>query len=432
MNSTAALARQAGMTDAQWKEAVKFDSTDWGWIIMSIGMAIGAGIVFLPVQVGLVGVWVYLFSAIIAYPAIYLLQRLFINTLADSPRCEDYPSVISGYLGKNWGFLLGILYFLSILICVFMYSTALTNDSASFLFSFGVTDTLLSDSSPFYGLAIICVMVLIASRGEQLLFRVSTLMVLTKLLVVICLGGIMIQHWNLANIGVFPDLGYLVKNTIAMLPVTLTSILFIPSISPMVISYRSHNKSIHVARYKAMRAMKIAFSVLFITIFSYAMSFNLALGHDQAVLAYSQNISALAIVARGFDGSAVKIFSLILNIFAVMTAFFSVFLGFREACQGVAMNILRRFIPEEKISKTVVRHGILIFAVAVAWGAIVLNAPVLKLLTLLGPIFGIIACLIPAYLVYKVDALHKYKGISLVLIVFAGILLIISPVIAMM
>lgn len=244
MNSTAALARQAGMTDAQWKEAVKFDSTDWGWIIMSIGMAIGAGIVFLPVQVGLVGVWVYLFSAIIAYPAIYLLQRLFINTLADSPRCEDYPSVISGYLGKNWGFLLGILYFLSILICVFMYSTALTNDSASFLFSFGVTDTLLSDS-PFYGLAIICVMVLIASRGEQLLFRVSTLMVLTKLLVVICLGGIMIQHWNLANIGVFPDLGYLVKNTIAMLPVTLTSILFIPSISPMVISYRSHNKSIH-------------------------------------------------------------------------------------------------------------------------------------------------------------------------------------------
>lgn len=91
-----------------------------------------------------------------------------------------------------------------------MYSTALTNDSASFLYSFGVTDTLLSDN-PFYGLAIICAMVLLASRGEQLLFRISTLMVLTKLLVVICLGGIMIQHWNIANIGVFPDLGYLVK-----------------------------------------------------------------------------------------------------------------------------------------------------------------------------------------------------------------------------
>ena len=429
MSSSAVLARQAGMTDVEWKAAVRFDSTDWGWIIMSIGMAIGAGIVFLPVQVGLVGLWVYLFSAIIAYPAIYLLQRLFINTLADSPRCEDYPGVISGYLGKNWGFLLGILYFLSILICVFMYSTAITNDSASFLYSFGVTDMLLSNN-PLYGLAIICIMVVIASRGEQLLFRVSTLMVLTKLLVVICLGGIMVQHWNLANIGVFPDLGYLIKNTIAMLPVTLASILFIPSISPMVISYRAHNRSIHVARYKAMRAMKIAFGVLFITIFSYAMSFNLAMGHEQAVMAYTQNISALAIVARGFDGSAVKIFSLILNIFSVMTAFFSVFLGFREACHGIAMNILRRCIPESRINEKIVQIGILVFAVTVSWGAIVLNAPVLKLLTLLGPIFGLIACIIPAYLVYKVRALHKYKGMALVLIVFAGILLIVSPFLA--
>ena len=28
--------------------------------------------------------------------------------------------------------------------------------------------------------------------------------------------------------------------------------------------------------------------------------------------------------------------SLVLNIFAVMTAYFSVFLGFREACHGIA------------------------------------------------------------------------------------------------
>ena len=80
---------KAGMTKAQWKEAVKFDSTDWGWVIMSIGMAIGAGIVFLPVQVGLAGIWIYLLSSIIGYPAMSLFQRLFINTLAKS---EDRKS----------------------------------------------------------------------------------------------------------------------------------------------------------------------------------------------------------------------------------------------------------------------------------------------------------------------------------------------------
>ena len=74
-------ARRARMRESEWREAIKFDSTDTGWVIMSIGMAIGAGIVFLPVQVGLMGLWVFLLSSIIGYPAMYLFQSLAIGTL---------------------------------------------------------------------------------------------------------------------------------------------------------------------------------------------------------------------------------------------------------------------------------------------------------------------------------------------------------------
>ena len=87
-------------------------------------------------------------------------------------------------------------------------------------------------------------------------------------------------------------------------------------------------------------------------------------------------------------------------------------------------------MPEEKINKVIVKKGILLFAIIIAWGAIVLDVPILKLLTLLGPIFGFIACLIPAYLVYKVKHLERFRGVSLILIVIAGVLLIISPFLA--
>ena len=417
---------KAGMTQEEWKKAVKFDSTDWGWVIMSIGMAIGSGIVFLPVQVGLVGLWVFLASAVISYPIMYGFQRLYINTLASSPKCEDYASVISGYLGKNWGFFLGIIYFIMIIMGVMMYSTAITNDSASFLYSFGVTDTILSEN-PLYGLVIIVLLVAVASRGEQILFKVSTGMVLTKLIVIAILGAVMIPYWNLANVGAFPNWGYFIKETIVMLPFTLCSILFIQSISPMVISYRTHNCNIEVAWYKSVRAMNIAFAVLFITVFFYAISFNLAMGHDQAVEAAANNISSLAMAARGMEGNTLKILSLILNIFAITTAFFGVFLGFREACQGITMNILRRMMPEELINKKTVSIGILIFAVLFSWGSNVLNFPVLSLLSFFGPIVGIIGCLIPAYLVHRVMFLHQYKGIMLNCIVLMGLLLLVSP-----
>nr|WP_314263796.1 hypothetical protein [uncultured Moellerella sp.] len=422
-------ASRAGMTAEQWKVATKFDGKDVGWVIMSIGMAIGAGIVFLPVQVGLMGLWVFLLSSIIGYPAMYLFQRLFINTLAESPECKDYPSVISGYLGKNWGALLGALYFVMLVIWLFVYSTAITNDSASYFQTFGVTEGLLSDN-PFYGLALICVLVLISSRSEKLLFKLSGFMVLTKLFVVAALGLSMIGMWHLYNAGSLPDTGHLIKNAIITLPFTLTSILFIQTLSPMVISYRQKEANREVARYKALRAMNIAFLILFTTVFFYAVSFTLAMGHEEAVKAYEQNISALAIAAKFFPGGWVTVVSVLLNIFAVMTAFFGVYLGFREASQGIAMNILSRLMPVEKINEKWVQNGIMVFAVLLAWGAIILNAPVLSFTSICSPIFGMVGCLIPAYLVYKVPMLHKYKGASLLLIIFTGILLCVSPFLA--
>lgn len=432
MQGTSSAAQKAGMTEQAWREAIKFDSTDTGWVIMSIGMAIGAGIVFLPVQVGLMGLWVFLLSSIIGYPAMYFFQRLFINTLAESPECKDYPSVISGYLGKNWGVLLGVLYFIMLVIWMFVYSTAITNDSASYLHTFGVTQGLLSDN-PLYGLVLICILVAISSRGEKLLFKVSSLMVLTKLLVVAALGLSMVGLWHLYNAGTLPPAGLLVKNAIITLPFTLTSILFIQTLSPMVISYRAKEKSIEVARYKALRAMNIAFAILFVTVFFYAVSFTLAMGHDEAVKAYQQNISALAIAAQFISGDGagwVKVVSVILNIFAVMTAFFGVYLGFREATQGIVMNLLRRKFPTRQFDEKYVQGGIMIFAILLAWSAIVLNAPVLSFTSICSPIFGLIGCLIPAWLVYKVPALHKYKGLSLKIIIITGLLLCISPLLA--
>lgn len=94
------------------------------------------------------------------------------------------------------------------------------------------------------------------------------------------------------------------------------------------------------------------------------------------------------------------------------------------------MNLLQRVMPAERINETLVKYGIMVFAVLLAWGAIILNAPVLSFTSICSPIFGMVGCLIPAYLVYKVPVLHKYQGISLYLIIFTGLLLCVSPFLA--
>ncbi len=423
------LYQQANMTPQQWKTATKFDSVDIGWIVMSIGMAIGAGIVFLPVQVGVMGLWVFLLSSVIGYPAMYLFQKLFINTLAESKKCTDYPGVISGYLGKNWGIALGILYFIMLVIWVLVYSLAITNDSASYLHTFGVTESHLNHNI-FYGLALICLLSYIGSKSEKFLFKISGFMAVTVIALVAVMGVLLIPQWNFSNITAVGDWGKMIKDAIITLPFTLTSILFIQSLSPMVISYRSHEKSIEVARYKASRAMTIAFSILFVVVFFFAVSFTFAISQTEAQHALKENISALAMIAHYFPGSWATIVGIVINIFAVVTSFFGVFLAFKEACKGLAMNILERKYAHEEINTELVNKLTTVFIILIAWTAVALNLPILSFTSICSPIFGIVGCLIPAYLVYKVPTLNKYKGTATYLIIITGILLCISPLLA--
>ncbi len=255
-------------------------------------------------------------------------------------------------------------------------------------------------------------------------------MAITVLLAVTMLGILMVPHWDVANIGPLPPTGELIKNAIITLPFTLTSILFIQSLSPMVIAYRAKNVSIAVARYKSQRAMTVAFVILFVIVFFYALSFSLGMSHESAVQASQQNISSLAITAQYIPGAWVTVVGIVINLFAVVTSFFGVFLGFREACMGLVINALQRFRPGETLDQRLIRRCVTIAIIFMAWGAQVTNLPILSFTSVCSPIFGLVGCLIPAWLVYRVPALHRLKTPTLWLVIITGILLCISPLLA--
>ncbi|WP_308566069.1 hypothetical protein [uncultured Megasphaera sp.] len=423
-------AQAAGITVDEWKEETKFSGIDLGWVILCVGMSLGAGIVFLPIQVGLSGLLVFALVAIVGYPIAYAHQKLYLNVLAEAPQCEDFAGIISGYLGKNWGFFLGALYFVFTTILLFLYSTALTNDSSSFLMTFGVTESPLVDNM-FYGVALISFLVLIASQGEKLLMKISSGMVFTKALVIAALGIIMISHWDLANVLIPPDAWYVIKNFIIMLPFIAMSIEFFVALGPVVIYFRSKTDNKVVAHYRAMRVYNRAYLFLVGLVVFYTISFNLAIDHDQAVVAYTANISALALAAQNMDGALIKILNLILNIFAVVTAFFAMFLSFRDACTGIVLNLLKRFMDADAIPKKAITYATSLCCIILCWGVIVLNVPILKFTPILGGLIGIIACFLPTYLVMKLDIFKKYRTWRLVPIVFMGFILLISPLISL-
>lgn len=72
-------------------QKLPFTRYDFGWVLLCIGMAIGAGTVLMPVQIGLKGIWVFITAAIIAYPATWVVQDIYLKTLSESDSCNATP-----------------------------------------------------------------------------------------------------------------------------------------------------------------------------------------------------------------------------------------------------------------------------------------------------------------------------------------------------
>ncbi|WP_336220015.1 transporter [Citrobacter amalonaticus] len=407
-------------------QSLPFTRYDFGWVLLCIGMAIGAGTVLMPVQIGLKGIWVFITASLIAYPATWIVQDIYLKTLSESETCNDYTDVISHYLGKNWGVFLGVIYFLMILHGIFIYSLSVVFDSASYLRTFGLTDADLSQSL-LYKVAIFAALVAVASGGEKLLFKISGPMVVVKVAIIVVFGLAMIPHWNLSNISAFPDAPVFFRDVLLTIPFCFFSAVFIQVLNPMNIAYRKREADRILATRMAIRTHRISYITLIAVILFFSFSFTFSITHEEAVSAFEQNISALALAAQVIPGPIIHITSTVLNIFAVLTAFFGIYLGFHEAMKGIMLNVLARMVNVERIPPRMITLGISAFIVATLVVWVSFRVSVLAFFQLGSPLYGIVSCLIPFFLIYKVTELEKLRGLKTWLILLYGILLCLSP-----
>ncbi len=111
-------------------QKLPFTRYDFGWVLLCIGMAIGAGTVLMPVQIGLKEFGYLLPAAIIAYPATWVVQDIYLKPFLKAIPVMTTP-ILSVITGKNWGIFLRVIYFLMIIHGIFIYSLSVVFDSAS-------------------------------------------------------------------------------------------------------------------------------------------------------------------------------------------------------------------------------------------------------------------------------------------------------------
>lgn len=230
--------------DCSVKNQEKFNSFDWGWLVISFGMALGAGIVLVPVSVGVVGLIAFLWVALWAYPAIYLFQKLYMNTLFENKTPKCYSDTITDLIGKRWGSFLGILYFVMMAIWTIIYGMLVCSSIARYMYQFHIVNDPHLINNALFSFVVMTILVFIGCKSEKLLFKLSGVVSVLLLACVLLAAILVLPHWQLSNVTYIPHGIKFVTNTTVMFPFALTTILFIQSLSPMVMSYRADRKSV--------------------------------------------------------------------------------------------------------------------------------------------------------------------------------------------
>ena len=396
------------------KGAPKWNKEDTVWMLSLFGTAIGAGVLFLPINAGIGGIIPLLIMTVVALPMTYWAHRGMTRLVLSSSKPDgDLTDVVEEHFGKKAGVLMNILYFLSVYPILLVYSVTITNTVNSFLeHQLGITPPARWLTS----LLLVGGLILIVRMGKDVVVHVMSYLVYPFIGILVLLSLYLIPKWNTALFDSF-DLnvareasGHSMGVTLMLLvPVMVFSFNHSPMISSFAVDRRqTYGKFAEAkSRKTLLRAEILMVAVVMFFVFSCALSLSPA---DMAE-AKAQNITILSYLANHFDTPLIQWIAPIIAMIAVAKSFLGHYLGAAEGFEGLVIKGSKNASKDDAESAHKLDTITLIFMLVTAWLVAWADPSILGMIeTLCGPTIAIMLFIIPMVAIHKVPALKRYKG----------------------
>ncbi|MDE1477506.1 HAAAP family serine/threonine permease [Xenorhabdus bovienii] len=419
----------------------KSDYTTWRksdtvWMLGLYGTAIGAGVLFLPINAGIGGLIPLIIMTLLALPMTFFAHRGMCRfVLSGKKNGEDITGVVEEHFGKVAGFLITILYFFAIYPILLVYSVALTNTVDSF-----ITHQLHMNAPPRALLALVLILgvMSIIRFGEHFIVKAMSVLVFPFVAVLMLLALYLIPHWNTT---IFDTLS--LENALSStsghgllftlwlaIPVMVFSFNHSPIISAFAVAKREEYGE--DAEKKCSRILGYAHIMMVITVMFFVFSCVLSLSPANLAEAKAQNITILSYLANHFNAPTIEYIAPLIAFIAITKSFLGHYLGAREGFNGIVNKALST--QGKTIQRKSLNRITSLFMLVSAWIVATLNPSILDIIQSLGgPIIAMILFIMPMYAIHKVPAMRKYAGKpSNVFVVVTGLIAISAAVYSVM
>ncbi|MCF7744186.1 serine/threonine transporter [Aeromonas veronii] len=412
-----AASTEQGIRSTQTTRWEKRDST---WVISLFGTAVGAGILFLPINAGMGGFWPLVVMALLVGPMTYLAHRGLARFVLSSKKPNaDITEVVEEHFGVGAGKLITLLYFFAIYPIVLIYGVGITNTVESFM-----VNQLQMSAPPRWILSIVLIMGMMSVMlaGEKLMLKVTELLVYPLIAILAGISLYLIPDWTGAALEQVPSAKDFATTLWLTIPVLVFSFNHSPAISSFSLAQRRDHgdKAVEKADAILKRTAMVLLGFVMFFVFSCVMSLTPA----QLAEAKAQNIAVLSYLANQHASPIISYFGPLVAFVAIVSSFFGHYLGAREGLKGMIVQNMRKSGKEPNAKK--VEMFIIAFFILTLWGTAIANPSILGMIESLGgPIIATILFIMPMYAIKRVPAMAKYQGhISNVFVAVMGMIAI--------
>lgn len=374
------------------------------WVLNLFGTAVGAGVLFLPINAGMGGFYPLVVMTLLVGPMTYLAHRgLTRFVLSSKYKGSDITAVVREHFGEQAGKLITLLYFFAIFPILLIYGVGITNTVSSFMEN---QLHIMPPPRAVLSFILIAAMIGVMLLNEEVMLKITTWLVYPLVLILFGLSIYLIPQWNTAALQQMPTTSEFLTTLWLTIPVLVFAFNHSPAISSFALSQQKHYQDEHKTETEAARVLRSTAFILVLFVMFFVFSCVLTLTPAELAEAKVQNISILSYLANKFDNPIISYFGPLVAFLAIGSSFFGHYLGAREGLEGL-VNQMR----EEPIEPNKFRKITAVTFLVILWIVATINPSILGFIESLGgPIIAMILFIMPVYAVYKVPALARFKN----------------------
>ena len=378
----------------------KWTQHDTRWMLSLFGTSVGAGILFLPINIGSGGFWSLIVMALLAGPMTFWAHRgLDRFVLPSSSSDADFTDVVEEHFGTGYGRLISLLYFLSIFPILLIYGVGLTNTVDSFIVhQLG----LEAPSRVLLSGGLVFVMITVMLAGEKAMLKAFEVIVYPLAFILAGISIYLIPSWHMPNLNFNQSFVEFSSSLWLAIPVVVFAFSYTPVVSGFVNAQRRQYAD--GAKQKSESILKRTSVMLIAFVLFFVFSCVLSLTPEQLQQAKADNVSVLSYLANVKDSHFIMLLGPLIAFIAITSSFLGHFMGARESFNGIVAKQTK--LP----LKTIDKIGVVIMFFSI-WFAAVMNPSILGMMEALsGPVIAMILFIMPMLAVYRIESLKMYRG----------------------